>query len=76
MGYSIVSPEVEMRHLEGPENADGLNLGIHIFVDVYKVHIFMYMLAGRMKSWTNYFFFENIFSFEKVKQKDVNANHR
>jgi len=27
-----VSPGVGMRHLEGPKNPDGLNLGIHIFV--------------------------------------------
>jgi len=38
MGNSDVSPEVGMRHLEGPKNQDGLNLGIHIFVYVYKVH--------------------------------------
>ena len=28
---------------EGPKNPDGLNLGIHIFVYVYKVHMCMYM---------------------------------
>jgi len=28
MGYSVVSPGVGMRHLEGPKNQDGLNLGI------------------------------------------------
>ena len=39
MGYSDVSPGVGMRHLEGPKNADGLNLGIHILVYVYKVHM-------------------------------------
>ena len=32
MGYLDVSPGVGMRHLEGPKNPDGLNLGIHIFV--------------------------------------------
>jgi len=32
----------------GPE--DGLNLGIHIFVYVYKVHMCMYMLRGGMRS--------------------------
>jgi len=58
-----------MRHLEGPKNPDGLNLGIHIFVYVYKVHMCMHMLEGRMKSWTNCFFFKDIFSFEKEKQK-------
>jgi len=28
MGYLVVSPGVGMRHLEGPKNPDGLNLGI------------------------------------------------
>jgi len=42
-GVLDVSPGVEMRHLEGPKNPDGLNLGIHIFVYVYKVHMCMYM---------------------------------
>jgi len=46
MGYSIVSPVVGMRHLEGPTNPDGLNLGINVFVYVYKVHMCMYMLGG------------------------------
>jgi hypothetical protein len=52
----VVSPGVGMRrHLEGPKNPDGLNLGIHIFVYVYKVHMCMYMLGlgGGMRSWTN-----------------------
>jgi len=26
MGYSVVSPGVGMRHMEGPKNPDGLNL--------------------------------------------------
>ena len=38
-GVFGVSPGVGMRHLEGPKNTDGLNLGIHIFVYVYKVHM-------------------------------------
>ena len=38
MGYSVVGPGVGIRHLEGPKNPDGLNLGVHIFVHVYKVH--------------------------------------
>jgi len=53
MGYSDVSPGVGMRHLEGPKNPDGLNLGIHVFVYVYKVHMCIYMLRGGMRSWTN-----------------------
>jgi len=51
MGYLDVSPGVGMRHLEGPKN-----LGIHIFVYVYKVHMCTYMLRGGMRSWTNCFF--------------------
>ena len=50
---SDMSPGVGMRHLEGPKNPDGLNLGIHIFVYVYKVHKCIYMLRGGMRSWTN-----------------------
>ena len=53
---SDVGPGVGMRHLEGPNNPDGLNLGIHIFVYVYKVHMCIYMLRGGMRSWTNCFF--------------------
>ena len=30
MGYLDVSPGVGMRHLDGPKNPDGLNLGIRI----------------------------------------------
>ena len=56
MGYLDVSPGVGMRHLKGPKNPDGLNLGIHIFVYVYKVHMCIYMLRGGMGSWTNCFF--------------------
>ena len=56
LGYSGVSPGVVMRHLEGPKNPDGLNLGIYIFVYVYTVHICMYVLGGGMTSWTSCFF--------------------
>jgi len=58
MGYLDVSPGVGMTHLEGPKNPDGLNLGIHIFVYVYKVHMCIYMLRGGMRlgSCTNCFF--------------------
>ena len=45
MKYSDMSPGVGMRHLEGPKNPDGLNLGIYIFVCVYKVHMCMFMLG-------------------------------
>jgi len=56
MGYSDVSPRFGMIHLDGPKNQVGLNLGIHIFVYVYKEHMCMYMLEGRMSSWTDCFF--------------------
>jgi len=56
MGCLDVSPGVGMRHLEGPENPNGLNLGKHIFVYVYKVHMCIYMLRGGMRSWTDCFF--------------------
>ena len=39
MGHLNVSPGVGMRHLEGPKNPDGINLGIYTFVCVYKVHM-------------------------------------
>jgi len=55
MGYSVVSPGVGMRHLEGPKNPDGLNLGIYVFVYVDKVHMRMNMLGGGMRSWTDCF---------------------
>ena len=56
MGYLDVCPKDQMRHLEGTKNPDGLNLCKHIFVYVYKVHVCMYMLRGRLRSWTNCFF--------------------
>ena len=62
MGYSNVSPGVGMRHLEGPKNPDGLNLGIYIFVYVCKVHMCMYMRGG-MRSWTNCFFHVYIYVY-------------
>jgi len=55
-GVLGVSPGVAMRHLQGPKNPDRLNLGIHIFAYVYKVHMCMYILRGGMRSWTNCFF--------------------
>jgi len=39
MGYSDVSPWVGMRHLKGPKNPDGLNIGIYVSLFVYRVHI-------------------------------------
>jgi len=47
VGYSDVSPGVGTRHLEGPKNHDGLNLNIYVFVYVYKVHMCIYIYAGR-----------------------------
>ena len=50
MGYSVVSPGVGMRHLEGLKNPDGPILGIYVFVYVYRVHMCMYMSGGGMRS--------------------------
>jgi len=58
-----------INHLEGPKKPDGLNVGINIFVYVYKVHMCMYMLRGGMRPWTNSFFLEHIFPCDKEKQK-------
>jgi len=69
MGYSVVSPGVGMRHLEGPKNPDGLNISTYVFVYVYKVHMYMYVLGGGMRSWANCFFLQHIFPSEKEKQK-------
>jgi len=41
MGYLDVSPGVEMRHLEGPENLDGLNFGIYVFVCVQSAYVYV-----------------------------------
>ena len=76
MGYLDVSPGVGMRHLEGPKNPDGLNLGIYVFVYVYKVHICIYMLEGGMRSWTNWGFPLKYFFFRQRNAKDMSANHR
>jgi len=67
--YSDVSPGVGIRYLEGPKNPDGLNIGIYVFIYVYKVHMCMYMLGGGMSSWTNCFFLGHIFPFKTEKQK-------
>jgi len=37
-----------MRNLEGPKNPDGINLGMYVFVYVYKAHLCMYILGGEM----------------------------
>jgi len=38
-GVLDVSPGVETRHLEGPENPDELNFGKFVFLYVYKLHM-------------------------------------
>jgi len=38
-GVLDVRPGVRTRHLEGPKNPDGLNLGIYVFMYVYRVHM-------------------------------------
>jgi len=43
MGYSDASPGVGMRHLEGPKNPVGLNLGIcFIRMCVQSTHVYVY----------------------------------
>ena len=56
VGYLHVSPGVGMRHLGSPKNPDGLNLGRHVFVYAYKVHMYICMLRIGMNSWTDCFF--------------------
>jgi len=46
VGYSDVSPWVEMRHLKSLKNLDGPNLGIYVFVHVYKEHMRMCWEVG------------------------------
>ena len=62
------------RRLESPNNLDGLNLGIYVFVYVYKVHICVYMLGGGMRSWTNCFFFYKLIFPSKKKSKRCEGN--
>jgi len=69
MSYLDVSPGVGMRPLEGPNNPDGLNLGIYVFVYVYKVHACIYVLGGGMRSWTDCFVSLTFFFFRKKTQK-------
>ena len=87
MGYLDVSPGVGKRHLEGLKNPDGLNLGIYVFVYVFKagmhqprlvwyaprgtaiVHMYIYMLRGGRRSWTNCFFVLYIFSKKSKRCK-------
>ena len=71
-GYSDGSRGVGMRHwhVEGSKNPDGLNLGMYVFVYVYKVHMCMYVLRGAMRSWPNCFL---ALRYVSRKAKDVNA---
>jgi len=47
MRYSDVSPGVGMRHLEGPKNPDGLNLGIYVYPRIYVQSTHVYVYARR-----------------------------
>jgi len=64
-----VSLGVGTKHLEGPKNPDGLDLGKYVFVYVYKIHMCIYMLGGGMTSGPSAIFLEHDFSSGKVKQK-------
>jgi len=57
------------RHMEGPRNPDGPNLGIYVFVHVCEVHKCIYMLGGGMRSWTNSFFSLTHFSSKKQSKR-------
>jgi len=47
MGYLDVRPGVRMRHLEGPKNPDGLNLGhTYIRASVQSTHVYIYANGG------------------------------
>ena len=72
VGYLNESPGVGTRHLEGPKNPDGLNLGTYVFAYVYKVHMYLCVLGGRMRSWTNWLFFLDIF-LKKSKRCERNT---
>jgi len=63
------SPGVRTRHLESPKNPDGLNLGIHVFVHVHKVHFCTYMPGGEIRSWTTCVFGMKFFSSEKENMR-------
>ena len=67
-GVLDVSPGVGTRHLKGPKNLDGPNLRIRVFVDVYKVHMCIYMLLGCMRSGLiqAVFCLQHIFPFGKA----------
>jgi len=45
-----VSPGIGKRHLESRKNSKRLDVRIHKFVYVYEVHIYTYMLGGRLGS--------------------------
>jgi len=62
VGYLDVSPGVGTRHLKSPESPDGPNL---------RTCIYIYLLGGGMRSWTNSFVSVNIFCLPG-KQKNVN----
>ena len=48
---------------------------MYVLVCAYKVHMYVYMLGGGIKSGLTAFFFEHMFSSEKRKAKDVNIIH-
>ena len=50
VGYSDVSSGVGTRRLESPKNPYGLNVGIYVFVYMYKVLTCIRMLGGGMSS--------------------------
>ena len=57
-----VSSGVGMRRLEGRKTLESrwtINLGLYVFVHVYKVHICLHMLGGEMRSGLTSFFLQH-----------------
>jgi len=66
--HSGVSPGVGMRHLKGPENPDGLNLGICVFVFCTKYTCVCICKEAESDPGLTVFFLLHIVSSEKKKQ--------
>jgi len=57
LGYSDGHPGVGTRNLECPNNSDGLNLGMNVILCGYKVHIYIYILEGGIRSCVDSFIY-------------------
>ena len=71
MGYSVMSPEVGMRHLESRNNPDRLKRSIHVdHIGVQSTFVYIYAGLRVLMIWANCFFFSNM-SFLSRKVEDV-----